>query len=79
MEDYELVRRLRRRGEVVTLDAAAVTSARRWRRLGALGTTARNLLMVAGYRAGVSPERLARFYRGAPGRETPGTGERGTL
>ena len=64
MEDYELVRRLRRRGAVVTLDAAAVTSARRWQRLGALRTTLRNLAMVAGFRAGVPPERLARFYRG---------------
>jgi uncharacterized protein len=64
MEDYELVRRLRRRGPVVTLNAAAITSVRRWQRLGALRTTARNLAMVAGFRAGVSPERLARFYRG---------------
>jgi rSAM/selenodomain-associated transferase 2/rSAM/selenodomain-associated transferase 1 len=64
MEDYELVRRLRRRGAVVTLDAAAVTSARRWQRLGALRTTARNLAMIAGFHAGVSPQRLARFYRG---------------
>lgn len=64
MEDYELVSRLRRRGTVVTLDEAAITSARRWHRLGALRTTARNLAMVAGFRAGVPPERLARFYRG---------------
>lgn len=64
MEDYELVRRLRRRGSVATLDAAAITSARRWQRLGAVRTTLRNLAMTAGFRAGLSPERLARFYRG---------------
>jgi hypothetical protein len=64
MEDYELVSRLRRRGTVVTLSEAAITSARRWQRLGALRTTVRNLSMIAGYRAGVPPERLARFYRG---------------
>ena len=63
MEDYELVGRLRRRGPVVTLNEAAITSARRWQRLGALRTTARNLAMIAGYHAGVPPERLARFYR----------------
>ena len=40
MEDYELVGRLRRRGPVVTLSEAAITSARRWQRLGALRTTA---------------------------------------
>jgi len=64
MEDYELVRRLRRRGPVVTLNEAAITSARRWQRLGAVRTTLRNLAMVALFRAGVPPERLARFYRG---------------
>jgi len=69
MEDYELVSRLRRRGRVTTLSAAAITSARRWQQLGALRTTARNLTMVAGFRAGVAPERLARFYRG--GRLSP--------
>ena len=64
MEDYELVRRLRRRGPVVTLNEAAITSARRWQRLGAVRTTLRNQAMVALFRAGVPPERLARFYRG---------------
>jgi hypothetical protein len=49
---------------VVTLNEAAITSARRWQRLGALRTTLRNLTMIAGFHAGVSPERLARFYRG---------------
>ena len=65
MEDYELVGRLRRRGPVITLNEAATTSARRWQRLGALRTTLRNLAMIAGFHAGVSPERLARFYRNA--------------
>jgi len=64
MEDYELVSRLRRRGPLVTLREAAITSARRWQRLGALRTTVRNFSMIAGFRAGVPPERLARFYRG---------------
>jgi len=64
MEDYELVRRLRRRGPVVTLGEAAITSSRRWQRLGVLRTTGLNLAMIAGFRAGVPPERLARFYRG---------------
>ena len=65
MEDYELVSRLRRRGPVATLNEAAVASARRWQRLGPLRTTARNLAMVAGYHAGVPPERLAKLYRGS--------------
>jgi hypothetical protein len=67
MEDFDLVRRLRRRGRVVTLPEAAVTSARRWQRLGVPGTTLRNQAMVAGFLAGVSPGRLARLYRGPRG------------
>ena len=65
MEDYELVGRLRRRGAVVTLREAAITSARRWRQVGILRASLGNLAMVAGFRAGVSPDRLARFYRAA--------------
>ncbi|MFC1452403.1 TIGR04283 family arsenosugar biosynthesis glycosyltransferase [Verrucomicrobiota bacterium] len=62
MEDLDLVRRLRRRGRIVTLPEAAVTSSRRWRHLGPLRTTLCNQAVVAGYLAGVPPERLARFY-----------------
>jgi hypothetical protein len=63
MEDYELVGRLRRRGRVALLSEAAVTSARRWQRLGVVRTTIRNQAVIAGFHAGVAPERLARFYR----------------
>jgi rSAM/selenodomain-associated transferase 2 len=64
MEDYELVRRLRHWGRVVTLAHAATTSGRRWRRLGFLRTTAVNRLTILGYLCGVAPERLGAFYRG---------------
>lgn len=64
MEDYELVARLRRRGRVVTTDAAISTSGRRWRNLGAIRTTAFNFMIVAGYHAGVPPRTLSRWYRG---------------
>lgn len=63
MEDFDLVRRLRRRGRVVTVPDCVVTSARRWRRLGVLRTMLRNQGMVLGYWIGVPPERLARLYR----------------
>jgi rSAM/selenodomain-associated transferase 2/rSAM/selenodomain-associated transferase 1 len=63
MEDYELVGRLRRRGAVVTLREAAITSARRLGRLGVVRTALGNAAMVAGFRVGVSPDRLARLYR----------------
>ena len=65
MEDYAWVRRLQRLGRVAIAPAAAVTSGRRWQRRGAVGTTLLNQLIVLGYRLGVSPARLARWYRGA--------------
>ncbi|HEY5998202.1 MAG TPA: TIGR04283 family arsenosugar biosynthesis glycosyltransferase [bacterium] len=62
MEDWELVRRLRRRGRMIILPQQAVTSARRWHARGPWRTSARNALITAAYAAGVSPERLARWY-----------------
>ena len=61
MEDYELVRRLRRLGRIAIADAAVVTSARRWRRLGVWRTTLYNQLCIAAYWLRVSPERIARW------------------
>ncbi len=64
MEDYQFVRRLGRVGKFVTLPDAVVTSARRWRQNGVWRTTLRNHLIMCLYLLGVSPERLARWYRG---------------
>ncbi len=64
MEDYEFVRRLRRLGRIVIAPAPAITSARRWRARGVLRTTLTNRAMILGYRLGVSPSRLAWWYRG---------------
>lgn len=66
MEDYELNQRLRRRGRVATASAAAITSGRRWKKLGIIRTTLINKMMIAGYRFGVCPHKLARFYRRSP-------------
>ena len=63
MEDFELIRRLRQRGRVTTLRESAVTSARRWRQLGAARTTLINMIMIAGFYCGIPVERLGRFYR----------------
>lgn len=67
MEDFELVRRLGKRGRVELAPAAVVTSPRRWQRLGVVRTTLLNQLVVLGYFFGVSPARLAGWYRGAAG------------
>jgi rSAM/selenodomain-associated transferase 2/rSAM/selenodomain-associated transferase 1 len=63
MEDYEFVRRLRRRGRIITVAQKALTSARRWQRFGVLHTTLRNQLIIAGYHLGMNPRTLAEFYR----------------
>ena len=64
LEDYELVCRLRRLGGVKTLAQPALTSGRRWRRLGVLRTSWINKRVVLGYRLGLPVERLAAIYRG---------------
>jgi hypothetical protein len=63
IEDYEFAARLRRRGRIVTVREAALTSGRRWQTLGVVRTTLRNQWMLAGYHLGVSPEKLATRYR----------------
>lgn len=61
MEDVDLVRRIGRR-RLVLLDADFVTSADRWRRDGWWRRSARNLVCLALWFAGVSPDRIARLY-----------------
>ena len=63
MEDYELVRKLRRKGKINILPVTATTSARRWKKLGILRTTLRNQAIILGYLLGISPEKLAGWYR----------------
>ena len=63
MEDRELALRARKLGRIALVDIAVETSPRRWRRLGPARTTLLNAAMIAGYRLGVAPERLARVYR----------------
>jgi rSAM/selenodomain-associated transferase 2 len=62
MEDVDLVRRLVAHGPVVEVPCAIVTSARRYRKEGWFRRSARNLVLLSLYFAGVSPTRLARWY-----------------
>jgi uncharacterized protein len=70
MEDYEFVRRLRRLGRIAIAPDAAVTSGRRWQRLGWLRTTLANRAVILAYHLGVSPARLAGWYRGQTARRS---------
>lgn len=63
MEDVELMRRIKRRGDrVVFLDARVSTSARRWDKEGVLRCTLRNWTLISLYLLGVPAGRLARYY-----------------
>lgn len=61
MEDVDLVRRIGR-GNLVALDADALTSAARYQRDGWLARPLRNLSCLALYFAGASPHFLRRLY-----------------
>jgi rSAM/selenodomain-associated transferase 2/rSAM/selenodomain-associated transferase 1 len=63
MEDWELVARLKRLGRVVMLPEVAVTSARTWDEFGLVWPTALNAAVIAGYRLGIDPDRLAEWRR----------------
>jgi rSAM/selenodomain-associated transferase 2 len=63
MEDYELARRMKRAGRTTLLPMHVETSGRRFVARGALRTAALNWCIIACYHLGVSPERLAQWYR----------------
>lgn len=63
LEDYRLVRQLRRQGRIAIAPAAVTTSARRWQRRGVLQTTLLNQLILIAHHCGISDHQLARWYR----------------
>ena len=62
MEDFELIRRLRKQGKIVTVPSPVFTSARRWQNFGTLKTTVINQIVIAAYVMGIAPEVIARWY-----------------
>jgi rSAM/selenodomain-associated transferase 2 len=63
MEDFELIRRLKKKGRIHTASLPAITSARRWQALGIWKTTLLNYAIVLAYYAGVPPLRICRLAR----------------
>ena len=63
MEDWQLMRRARRRAWPVLLPGPIYVSPRRWQRHGVIRQTFRNWMLVAAATFGVHPNRLTRFYR----------------
>jgi uncharacterized protein len=65
MEDFELIRRLKKIGKIRLVASNATTSARRWIHRGILKTTLVNQLCILAYTLGIQPASIARFYRGS--------------
>ncbi len=62
MEDVYCVKKLRKLGRIVLVDASVSTSARRWAGESILRTTLRNWLLVSLYFVGISPAKLHKRY-----------------
>jgi rSAM/selenodomain-associated transferase 2 len=69
MEDFILMRHLRGKGKIEILPAAVITSPRRWQHFGILKTWLINQMIVIAFYLGISPERLARWYRREAGKK----------
>lgn len=63
MEDFALMRRLKQRGRIAIVPATVLTSSRRWQKLNVCRTTLINQIIILSYLLGVSPTRLAVWYR----------------
>jgi rSAM/selenodomain-associated transferase 2 len=67
MEDYDLGRRLPRLGRICILRRPVTTSAREFDAQGPFVLGAKLCVCLAGFRVGVAPQRLRRFYYGRGG------------
>ncbi len=65
MEDYAFCRAVRKFGGIKTVNSRAITSGRRWRKLGFFRTTLVNQLIIALFNIGVSDKVLRRIYDSA--------------
>ncbi|MEH1900979.1 MAG: TIGR04283 family arsenosugar biosynthesis glycosyltransferase [Nostoc sp.] len=63
MEDFELMRRLKRTGRIVIIPTPVVTSARRWLQKGVFKTTILNQIVIIAYLLGISPKQICSWYR----------------
>lgn len=78
MEDVALMRTLKRRGDrIYIFPDRTLVSARRWETEGIVYCTLRNWTLITLYFLGVSPHRLAAWYRPAAtqGKDQPGNSE----
>ena len=63
MEDFEFVRRLKKKTKITILPESVETSPRRWHNFGVIKTWLVNQIILGAYFIGISPHRLAFWYR----------------
>lgn len=63
LDDYEMVRRLSRRGKIAVSQKRVLTSGRRWEALGVVRTTVMNQVIIGAYHIGVPVWQLRTWYR----------------
>jgi len=64
MEDIDLMRRIKKRGDkICIMGDRVITSARRWEKQGFFYTTIKNQVLLILYYLGVSPHKLAKLYK----------------
>ncbi|HUV12519.1 MAG TPA: TIGR04283 family arsenosugar biosynthesis glycosyltransferase [Acidobacteriota bacterium] len=62
MEDFDLVRALRKLGKIGMAEESVLTSGRRWERFGPWRTTLMNQIAIVAHLLGISPVSIAKFY-----------------
>ena len=62
MEDFEIQKRLRKRGNFIKLPMAVTTSSRRFMQVGEFKQQLLNIALVSAYELGVSPASIKKFY-----------------
>ncbi|MBW2540096.1 MAG: TIGR04283 family arsenosugar biosynthesis glycosyltransferase [Deltaproteobacteria bacterium] len=64
MEDVELMRRIKKAGgKIAIIPRQVQTSPRRWEKEGIIHCTLKNWTLITLYFLGISPKKLARFYK----------------
>lgn len=64
MEDIELIRRIKKKGDRICIMPEKVqTSARRWQKQGIIFATLKNFFIVSLFHLGVSAEKLVKYYQ----------------
>ena len=67
MEDVDLMQRIKKNGDAIEIISKSVkTSPRRWEKEGIVYGTLRNWVLLSLYLMGVSPYKLAKYYRTRP-------------